>query len=156
MSHLNGDTLGHNPNATQEELLKFREGFVLSEHFNGAVPQPKATDAPVVITKAQVIELARAYGLDLIASNPVGGRTDNLEEKYEALKADRDSLSLRLLDQNAKVQRAEKLAHDLATRNHELAAEIVKLKARIEELYDDGLTDPEARSRPPQENPNVS
>lgn len=162
MSHLNGGTLGHNPNADEAERLRVRESFNLRDHFNGAVPRPVEQAPPPTVTKAQCIEIAHFYGLEVIASNPAGGRTANIEEKYEALKIDRDSLAARVANQAVQITRAEDLARKMAERNHELAAEIMALKVSddlLSWMLADAQTTSEQeiarRTRLSQETPNV-
>ena len=129
MSHLNGAPLGHNPQADEAERLRVRETFNLKEHFGGAVPQPKEQQAPIVITKAQVMELARGYGLDLIVQGPSqAGRIGNIEEKYEALKLDHAALASRAQRLNAENNDRAALIEKLIARNSELAAEVLSLK----------------------------
>lgn len=128
MSHLNGAPLGHNPQADEAERLRVRETFDLKAHFGGAVPNAPPQAAPIVITKAQVKELANRYGMEVIESNPAGGRTQNLEEKLEALKADRDSLQARYAALTAIDADKAALIAKLVQRNNELAAEVAALK----------------------------
>lgn len=39
--------LGHNPDATQEELIKFRENFDLKAHLQAAANAPRADTTPI-------------------------------------------------------------------------------------------------------------
>lgn len=59
-------SLGHNPNATPEEILEFRRNFNLRDHLKGT--PTNGTEKPTHITKEQVITLCRAYRIELADS----------------------------------------------------------------------------------------
>ncbi len=131
---LNGQPLGHNPNATWDEMIAFRETFNLKEHLKGNPPAAPVEQAHIQLSVAQLKMLCARAGLDVIeqnAASQAGGRLLNLEEKLEALKIDRDGLAARVASSAVQLERAEKLIANLAARNHELAAEIVTLKAEV-------------------------
>lgn len=86
--------LGHNPNATREEMLRERETFNLREHLRGIKPEPPPATPPpegIKISREQVIILCHAYGIDLLddpdrpAGSGLPGRMDILTKENERL-----------------------------------------------------------------------
>ena len=104
--------IGHNPGADEAERIRFRETFNLHDHLRGTPPHP--SEKPVVhITREQVLELCRSYGIEVIAQSAPGmggGRMQSLEEKAARVDALTEE-NVRLRSLNAKlverVNRAE-------------------------------------------------
>lgn len=112
----NGDSLGHNPNATAAELLQAREGFNVNEHlrnaasaprFNPGMPQSEFRRTPPV-TSLNLEELRsnlRQIGMDIVMigdkpSDP-GGFSQNQQERITTLEAANASLLSRAVTAEA-------------------------------------------------------
>lgn len=98
-----GNSLGHNPNADEAERLRVRETFNLKDHLAGTIPAVHPDAPPVVVTKEQVLILAKFYGIEVISTGGKNGRDLNLEEKYEVLKVENEKLLERCRVAEAKV-----------------------------------------------------
>lgn len=85
--------LGHDPNATREDMLRARSIPVRDQlkDLPRATPPPPEPE-PIKISKEDVLVLCRAYGIDVISENPTSGRRQNLEERVEVLKTENATL----------------------------------------------------------------
>ena len=138
---LNSQPLGHNPNASYEEMLAFRSTFNLKEHLAGRPQAAPVEPSLIHLSVAQLKMLCERAGLDVIpqtAADQAGGRLLNLEEKLEALKKDHDEAlakNRRLTADNADLRTlSDKLAARNAELHTELTREIEGLRTKIAEV----------------------
>lgn len=127
-------SLGHNPNASMDEMLEFRGKFNVREHLRENPPAPPVDPTLIHLSKETLKMLCERAGLDVIdtgAPGQSGGRKDNLEEQLELLKQNNEMLIARcsrLVADNGELRIiSDKMAAHMIT----LDGEITNLKSEL-------------------------